>query len=299
MWGATLPHSAPPWRPSDFNPRPPCGGRPAPGIASSFSFRFQSTPPVWGATSSSPLMSFMVLFQSTPPVWGATAAVAAVGHLPEAISIHAPRVGGDSKLSMVPNCSPIFQSTPPVWGATCPDAAEVRRPRHFNPRPPCGGRRTWALRPQMPCYFNPRPPCGGRPEHGTSPELLTIISIHAPRVGGDPVTAFFRVWSWLFQSTPPVWGATPGYPEQRRSHLYFNPRPPCGGRHNKDLTEGFLYRISIHAPRVGGDRSTSPPPWARSNFNPRPPCGGRRAPGHSLDVPVQISIHAPRVGGDS
>ena len=33
--------------------------------------------------------------------------------------------------------------------------------------------------------------------------------------------------------------------------------------------------ISIHAPRVGGDRSITQRPQSSRNFNPRPPCGGR------------------------
>ena len=58
--------------------------------------------------------------------------------------------------------------------------------------------------------------------------------------------------------------------------MYFNPRPPCGGR--PDGTGAAVQRghISIHAPRVGGD---SPPGTTRmetSHFNPRPPCGGRQ-----------------------
>ena len=81
-------------------------------------------------------------------------------------------------------------------------------------------------------------------------------------------------------------------------------------------------RISIHAPREGGDnkqramdawdklfQSTPPargatllskttPCWT-TYFNPRPPRGGRPAAGSKAGVFFQISIHAPREGGDA
>ena len=59
--------------------------------------RFQSTRPVWGATTTvtaSTRPSWK--FQSTRPVWGATRPVPAAGSA-HRISIHAPRVGRDSK----------------------------------------------------------------------------------------------------------------------------------------------------------------------------------------------------------
>ena len=61
-------------------------------------------------------------------------------------------------------------------------------------------------------YFNPRPPCGGR-RTGFKGELRwRIISIHAPRVGGDFCGR-----------------------RRRKSNNNFNPRPPCGGRRQKQL----------------------------------------------------------------
>ena len=105
--------------------------------------------------------------------------------------------------------------------------------------------------------------------------MQIVISIHAPRVGGDYTTILQMKVDEIFQSTPPVWGAT------------------TGRKAGKEVSY-----ISIHAPRVGGDgfRSTrqkigwvfqsTPPVWGATplptalgldvpNFNPRPPCGGR------------------------
>ena len=57
---------------------------------------------------------------------------------------------------------------------------------------------------------------------------------------------------------------------------YFNPRPPCGGRLFNYFSCLFCRKISIHAPRAGGDIVPPIP-----QFHPR-----------------TISIHAPRAGGD-
>ena len=147
--------------------------------------------------------------------------------------------------------------------------------------------------------FNPRPPRGGRPHGDRRKVVLSGISIHAPREGGDLASAipFLLVFD-KFQSTPPARGAT-----------------------SSTTLLTLLYMISIHAPREGGDWSwrTYPPPcW---HFNPRPPRGGRRRRGRSSslwtryfnprpprggrlsfrcsdDGVFSISIHAPREGGD-
>ena len=57
--------------------------------------------------------------------------------------------------------------------------------------------------------------------------------------------------------------------------LYFNPRPPRGGRHKRFAWRPKMDGISIHAPREGGDSVA---------------VGGGECCG--------ISIHAPREGGD-
>ena len=108
------------------------------------------------------------------------------------------------------------------------------------------------------------------------PRLISCISIHAPREGGDRPTrrASARVW-------------------------HFNPRPPRGGRPYVLYDPRLATRISIHAPREGGDpgrtggitcraikfqstppaRGATPAPayvvQSKKDFNPRPPRGGR------------------------
>ena len=175
------------------------------------------------------IISRFTLFQSTPPVWGATPGPGP-HHPGGAISIHAPRVGGDGALQHKHIQLPQFQSTPPVWGAT-----------PLTQRRCCAG-----------LYFNPRPPCGGRLGPPSDAQKSTLISIHAPRVGGDFSGIGNAIGSVIFQSTPPVWGATsPG--QSRTYSRLFQSTPPVWG---------------ATSPNAGL-------PSSSRDFNPRPPCGGR------------------------
>ena len=130
------------------------------------------------------------------------------------------------------------------------------------------------------------------------PSQLQMISIHAPRVGSDKCNRLLILFSALFQSTLPVWGATNNRPKSYRVFHNFNPRSPCGERH--------AWRSDLAT---------------RSHFNPRSPCGERRllhgskpsvliifqstlpvwgatTPRPPQPPPSGISIHAPRVGSD-
>ena len=106
-------------------------------------------------------------------------------------------------------CERLFQSTPPARGATALYRQAQRQ--HFD--------------------FNPRPPRGGRPYSPVREPRPLVISIHAPREGGD-AAAF----------APAMSAAN------------FNPRPPRGGRHDPPGVPAVGADISIHAPREGGDR---------------------------------------------
>ncbi len=79
----------------------------------------------------------------------------------------------------------LFQSTPPVWGATKAASRITSRPVISIHAPRVGGD----------LIHSPI-------KHQDS------ISIHAPRVGGDDYQDWVGIGMGLFQSTPPVWGAT-------------------------------------------------------------------------------------------
>ena len=105
----------------------------------------------------------------------------------------------------------------------------------------------------VPPYFNPRPPRGGR----------------------------HKIWVYKifplirFQSTPPARGATNELPITHTGCSNFNPRPPRGGRLPNHGVDFPNLRISIHAPREGGDFRVI-----------------------TQLKELVISIHAPREGGD-
>ena len=83
-----------------------------------------------------------------------------------------------------------------------------------------------------------------------------IISIHAPREGGDILINPQCADDYIFQSTPPARGATHGRAGVVSHSGDFNPRPPRGGRR---------WIVAILA--------------ITAYFNPRPPRGGRRRSG--------------------
>ncbi len=105
------------FKPDDFNPRPPCGGRrhrrDRPQI---HIYDFNPRPPCGGRPHVVGKSTGRKRFQSTAPVWGPTRCQGKAYHN-HGISIHGPRVGADHIQSV-----------------------QVERWDNFNPRPPCGGR---------------------------------------------------------------------------------------------------------------------------------------------------------------
>ena len=170
-----------------------------------------------------------------------------------------------------------FQSTPPARGATLTIHLASPSLSYFNPRPPRGGR------PQRPYTSRFKglisihaPREGGDSDPDIDIPCTSTISIHAPREGGDPDDAPAYYHPPVFQSTPPARGATP-CPRTRASRgRYFNPRPPRGGRLQREY-DRLLRELFQSTPPARG----ATPSWSRS----------RRA--------TEISIHAPREGGDS
>ena len=121
----------------------------------------------------------------------------------------------------------------------------------------------------------PTPPYVGDVQDGHG-QASVHVSIHAPRVGGDPS-----------KLTIPF------------ANSGFNPRPPRGGRLFKQQEKRRKEWVSIHAPRVGGDVWGALPAQGQSEFQSTPPAWGATWEPLQPRRLLLVSIHAPRVGGDS
>ena len=147
-----------------------------------------------------------------------------------------------------------------------------------------------------------------------------MISIHAPRVGSDPLFQKFQFPPGISIHAPRV-GSDMAAIQPEPLRPYFNPRSPCGERrYNADrnleierfqstlpvwgaTNAGdiipFYVGISIHAPRVGSDHSRTKGYKTGGISIHAPRVGSDDAEQDKGLKDYFISIHAPRVGSDS
>ncbi len=215
------------------------------------------------------------------------------------ISIHAPRVGCDKAMGSGSTDTQEFQSTHPVWGATGMDRLTELHYK-FQSTHPVWGATAFGDTVYGGQLFQSTHPVWGATDPIPWVYEMDCISIHAPRVGCDPMQqAQLQLFNDFNPRTP--CGVRPwlGLQDDAQGRD-FNPRTPCGVRpaaiistprmpkqfqsthpvwgatweHQQMIDEMM---ISIHAPRVG--------------------CDGRE----DLEMlqKSQISIHAPRVGCDA
>ena len=171
-------------------------------------------------------------FQSTHPLRGATVTTLCVKAI-AIISIHAPLAGCDDKMLRRVYKLYIFQSTHPLRGATLYGGngrggrgISIHAPLagcdglrmqyniiavHFNPRTPCGVRRTDGSTTTPPTSFQSTHPLRGATSSQFILKYYPGISIHAPLAGCDGL-----------------------YSAGRDVHRDFNPRTPCGVRRHLD-----------------------------------------------------------------
>ena len=105
----------------------------------------------------------------------------------------------------------------------------------------------------------------------------------------------------VFQSAPPVRGATPAPCAEPGIGDEVSIRAPRAGGDLSMPALPSVFGVSIRAPRAGGDMlSSRVSASTRRCFNPRPPCGGRRREIHDTTTTRRrVSIRAPRAGGDT
>ena len=261
-------------RAGNFNPRSPCGERlgRVPRVLGASGISIHA-PRVGSDDAFVTSWGYEQTFQSTLPVWGATVRALDRTTLTN-ISIHAPRVGSDCVWSHCPMERVEFQSTLPVWGATRTSITWMCGATNFNPRSPCGERPTRHCNVGQFVSFQSTLPVWGATKQHDNVIVDSGISIHAPRVGSDTMRDASSVGMAYFnprspcgerpRATPPCW-----------TGWNFNPRSPCGERLLVPQRAELSQRISIHAPRVGSDRSFHARAAISFYFNPRSPCGER------------------------
>ena len=173
------------------------------------------------------------------------------------ISIHVPREGHDTNMSLREFLQKIFQSTCPARGTTQAPLSLACGCLDFNPRAPRGARpaQYYNISGRI-GDFNPRAPRGARhldirlnmpglqfqstcPARGTTSRMAhgdyaLTISIHVPREGHDVQVFDGNIANATFQSTCPARGTT---------KIMLN------------ICPGFS--ISIHVPREGHDLELS------------------------------------------
>ena len=127
---------------------------------------------------------------------------------------------------------------------------------------------------------------------------INIISIHAPREGGDNFQIMAFNMFHVFQSTPPARGATRGHVSCPR-WTRFQSTPPARGATFLRLPGKPCPRISIHAPREGGDAKQHSCIASFGFISIHAPREGGDAGALGTPMTIRmISIHAPREGGD-
>ncbi len=217
-----------PGRYTCFNPRLPCGRRPCCHQSSLYAvFVFQSTPPMREATFCRSIQR-LPMFQSTPPMREAT-------------------------MMSRPASTARFQSTPPMREATTWSCYLLKPAASFNPRLPCGRRlvarcarhRLRCFNPRLPCgrrpvspgcrrmrhqiCFNPRLPCGRRPARLDRLAAMHV-SIHASHAGGD-IQSFLKILCHAVSIHASHAGGDSWALDRLPDFDSFNPRLPCGRRH--------------------------------------------------------------------
>ena len=123
------------------------------------------------------------------------------------------------------------------------------------------------------------------------------ISIHAPRVGSD-CTQFQGHNVLLISIHAPRVGSDSTVMWSIRPDTYFNPRSPGGERPWTMTSTTWVRRFQSTLPGWGATLSSTPSVIPPSHFNPRSPGGERPFKSVGPKYGGYISIHAPRVGSD-
>ena len=183
------------------------------------------------------------------------------------ISIHAPREGGDNTGRAGSGWRRDFNPRPPRGGRRR-GRSTGRRSSDFNPRPPRGGRPSHSSTCRRKINFNPRPPRGGRPAGEGVPGADQAISIHAPREGGDSKDAQFYLRIF----------------DKQVELLRFLGKIRGGCLRNPEKDRRFLGKSLANLPEISGHLDFAG--------------GGKARPGYPCAVPLPRRAACVRGSGD-
>ena len=268
----------------NFNPRAPCGARPAPPVTGAINILYFNPRAPCGARLLLPPLRLR-LFHFNP------------------------RAPCGARHMQYQACETYEHFNP-----RAPCGARRRRVHilhvtsYFNPRAPCGARRIISLF-QTALFISTHAPLAGR-DRCTRGIMIPNQDFN-PRApcGARPHELVGQYFTEVFQPTRPLRGATAVQICCHR-HIAISTHAPLAGRDKNRCNATDRYKISTHAPLAGRDKRVSEPihnssisthaPLAGrdgaccdrrlstiANFNPRAPCGAR----HAAETRVPEAFH--------
>ena len=260
-----------------FNPRAPCGARPARCAVSAAISRISTHAPLAGRDRESaalPLGTF-------------------------SISTHAPLAGRDQRAPQHRYLFLTFQPTRPLRGATPPRTYETCF-WIFQPTRPLRGATPGAGRPGGLLRISTHAPLAGR-DPGPWPPALTSNQFQPTRPlrGATTEAEVAMAAEWIFQPTRPLRGATRA-PPCHSARFQFQPTRPLRGATRDRGAQGDHAGISTHAPLAGRDYYALFIKGRTEEISTHAPLAGRdRYSGSFRRFSRYISTHAPLAGRDS
>ena len=260
-------------QPDHFNPRTPCGVRLVRASGYRASAVFQSTHPLRGATAKCSCWEYRACISIHAPLAGCDDTAASDAFDLFTISIHAPLAGCDVQSYGIGSRNVAFQSTHPLRGATLLPT--------FS---------------RSAMTFQSTHPLRGATYIDRSGNLYTVISIHAPLAGCDEAGAEVPANAKISIHAP-LAGCDDREAAERTGRDHFNPRTPCGVRHQHPQSRGAARSFQSTHPLRGATRSTSC--YSRlKKFQSTHPLRGATALTAQRSRSSPISIHAPLAGCD-
>ena len=196
----------------NFNPRAPCGARPAPTCSMTSWANFNPRAPCGARHCCMRAACWLLRISTHAPLAGRDLCFGVALEI-RFISTHAPLAGRDAAGPAMGIIGNLFQPTRPLRGATAAARGKAATDDHFNPRAPCGARRTKRNTAKSRGRISTHAPLAGRDDRlAVSATRVGRISTHAPLAGRDSkrvqitmhIFAITDKFQMLLHRMPPV-----------------------------------------------------------------------------------------------